>query len=261
MKKLPVLLLLLAGFACLAAGIWRAAAAAAYNRDHIGLFIQENAQRVSGNPEERNVYAEGVPMEEMDFEQVHLAVMGFPAGNMAAHGWGSEGFIAAPCDIAYYSVPGGELQELIPAGTEILVEIFTIPFWAEPYGLTSYPTYTAGWRYTAPFHTQPGAVGKSDGKPYGYVRLETLLTVAEAAVLQSGDPARLEYTAQEYAVGRVLQIDWGMYSSGYYVSPDIYHEPWDGWTIGLLAAGGVLLAADGALALRGRRKAGPQSAE
>jgi|GEM_PF-5599225 len=36
MKKLLVLLLLLAGVACLAAGIWRAAAAAAYSRLECG---------------------------------------------------------------------------------------------------------------------------------------------------------------------------------------------------------------------------------
>ena len=193
-------------------------------------------------------------MDEMDLGQVCRAATGMD-------GWGVSGMadllqISAPCTISYFAKPGGDVLFQIQAGTDIWVDLDNPLLAVPPIGLSSFPTYLPGWRYAAPFPTEDGAEQES----CAYVPLDALLRVAEAAFVQSGydlsrDPGPMRNAgAREVAVVRILMPDWQMYSSGYYVSPDIYHEPWDGWTVGLLAAGGVLLAADGALVLRGRKR-------
>jgi len=266
MKKLPILLLLLAGV-LLCVGGWRAAAAAAYNRSTLLIPAETPGGRslLQRGPEraaEESQYIAGVPLEEMDLGRVH-----FDAADGAGWGVGGEqraGQVELPRTIRYYRAPrqDAETAAEIPAGTVVLALLGAAPYPLEtPFALFTYPTYKAGWRYCTSLTETADGAGRTD---CCYARTEELLAVVEALLPESAYWQTMmqtyDLTVKEAAQVFLFQLDRLMYSSGYYVSPDIYHEPWDGWTVGLLAAGGVLLAADGALVLRGRRKAGPRSA-
>jgi len=261
MKKLPVLLLLLGAAVCLATGVWRAAAAAAYNRSTLLIPTgtpggRSMLQRGPESAVEESRYIAGVPLEEMDLGKVHFDAAG-------GAGWGvsgeqQAGRVKLAHAIRYYSAPqrGAETVAEIPAGTVVLAPLGAAPYPLEtPFALFTYPTYKAGWRYCTPLTETADGVDRTD---CCYARTEELLAVVEALLPENAYwqvmMQTYDLTVKEAARVFLFQLDRLMYSSGYYVSPDIYHEPWDGWTVGLLAAGGVLLAADGALVLRGRKR-------
>jgi len=272
MKKLPVLLLLLAGVACLAAAVIHCGAAYFYNYGHLGFFQRIGAPPTRGAEGEQNVYAAGMPLEEMDFGQVFYAVTKRRDTHAILLADIQE--IVLPCTVRYYTEPddSGELLCELTAGTEVYIDFDLTDLWDRPYACFSYPTYSRGWRYAAPFLPTADAGPFRDsyerydvikyGGTCGYVRLEVLQEVMCSALEQQEKSYQdlvktmlgITPTHRETALILTQILDWWMYSSGYYVSPDIYHEPWDGWTVGLLAAGGVLLAADGALVLRGRKR-------
>jgi len=204
----------------------------------------------------------------MDFRTIYYTAASIPADTgLDDLGWSWIYPVQSPCTIRYFDAPNGNLVKQIEKDTEIYVQM-TGCDWSAPCANVTYPTYHAGWRYAAPFlevraETETPKSGAElaalSGDRY-YVRLADVTAVVEAgcrqipnmAALYTGGPEEYPYLHSRVRL-RVLLIDRLMYSSGYYVSPDIYHEPWDGWTVGLLAAGGVLLAADGALVLRGRK--------
>ena len=221
----------------------------AYNASHLGVFLRSGAPVSTAAAGERNVYAERLPLEEMDPAQVAYAASGVRDIGLSAAS--ERAVVVLPCPVSYYNRPGGDVVLTVPAGKEVDFLLFDQLRYAALSGGNSFPTYTAGWRYAKPF------VAAGDPEPDGpglYVPLRTMLAVAE----ETAEPFlrysgfSTEVTPQEFAVIRVLQMDWIMYSSGYYVSPDIYHEPWDAVTCCLLAAAAASAAA--LLALRQRRR-------
>jgi hypothetical protein len=220
-----------------------------------------------------NQYKERVPIEEIDFSVFNKYKTG--KGSVGALAWAVRGaphderiITELPFTLRYYASPDSSTDPVyeIPKGTPIW-DYGWLDWHAEPgYGIASFPTYTAGWRYVRPFVVRDGLIrwygfADVDGNlnedglaieklEYYYVRTEDMIRLSEhllrADFLGSrhftGNFAERGYTVKGFAKYWIaLRCDVLFYQSGMYRSPDLPYLNFDTKNTVLFSAAGVLL--------------------
>ena len=195
-------------------------------------------------PNGTNQYLRNVSMEEMDFPAYAVRL----SYAIAVDETNSAQTLTLPFDLTYYRQSGGQK---IPAytlkkGTEIVLTLGENSA-VFGYGLTSFPTYEKGWRYTVPFTV----AGKEDSIPikgsldvlsqdeydYYYVRLRDLYRIAAAHFRTYPEYHDRVY---ELSVRTVLWADWRLFTQMMYDSPDLSLPLFD--TADFCLLGGAVLS-------------------
>lgn len=148
--------------------------------------------------------------------------------------------LSLPEDITYYTRKNGKFVPAftVEAGTEVLAfpdgmleQYRDMP--ASGYGVYSWPTYWKGWRYAHPF--VPENEYDPDGENYYYVKLADLENFLIWFFKEGPQSEYWMDEAQNLPFGwsiwdgaktYALYIDQGMWTEGFYQSPDLRIPIW-----------------------------------
>jgi hypothetical protein len=188
-----------------------------------------------------SLYREGVPMEEMNPEE--LFSYSRIATDAAYHGY--EPGVTLTFDLEYYdsSEAGAKPVLTLPKGTEIQVGLEPGDPLTLTYGLYGYPTYERGWRYVQPFlrigERLPEAARFCFARTADLERVAHRFAAANPRFFLNHAPA----SRWDYPYNTVRIFDQDFYRTGTYLSPDLIAPIWDLLDTVLAVAGLILLAA------------------
>lgn len=258
-----------------AAAVRAISAASCNNKFKNGFYSAASPDRPLTNgykAAEESPYIQGVPMEEIDFDDIRSRYI-HTAAALPLPFYDFSFLYTLTDDITYYTVENGNMKPAftVPKGTEILWFCGSADY---GYGLYSYPTYQKGWRYARPFRTlaelglENRSAEKMDGneldnllngvlseQSYYYVRLDDLKKLSGSIFTQEEIRTNYLYDISSEEAARTTLFWWDdeYYRWGVFCSPDLQKNVWDIGNSILLAAA-VICAAAAVIAHLRRRK-------